>query len=554
MSKRYDDARRGLEAASSALSRLREESGAEAPLLPTAGEAAAVAGLRAALDATRRALEDKARDLEASRARVKELEAERSALLDRAAGPRPDAERVQRAEAEAAKAKQSAAEEAAAMNGRLSIQQAEFVRLNALRRKAEAAVEQSELTRREVEDALRRDLRTVHASLDRSAAEAGAREARAQADIQSLTRRLEAALTRADQVLREQQTERDRWRGERNRLITALQRAGAVHASLRRELADLRVGLNLGVEEVARRLSMTEAELAKSRAGHDARVDNIAMLLSDARAEAARSKESQQKRYDALLRGLAAAETAAAKAKAGEEKVKVLLKAETDLSKIRALQGSHAEKIARRLAATLIARLRPGAAAAYERLRDLSSVVALTVEEAASLRSAASALAGLSDTVVVIERYLDEAPEGRPENLPPSIERALADWRSALERKGIRLIVSVAKDLGRAMFDTADMQLVLDQLLRRAFEILPGRCKLHITARRDAEKIEIVFEDDGPGIFPSEIEAAFDPGAGASGLALPLARRALRRWGGEATISKSEFGGRRVTLTLVAAA
>lgn len=235
---RIDDARRNLDAAANALAALRRESG-------NSGEAEGegAAGLRAALDAARRALEDKAREHEAALARIRQLESERVELLTRATIVRPDpelAERAKRAEAEAAKVKLAAAAESAAMNGRLSIQQAEFVRLNSLRRKAEEAVEQSELTRREVEDALRRDLRTVHAALDRAAAEAGAREARAQADIQGLTRRLEAALTRTEQLSREQQAERERWRVERNRLATTLQRASAVHAALRRVITEMR--------------------------------------------------------------------------------------------------------------------------------------------------------------------------------------------------------------------------------------------------------------------------------------------------------------------------
>ena len=235
---RLEDARKSLDAAAAALAALRRESGGP-------GEAVEGAGLRAALDAARRALEDKARELEAARMRVAELERERVELLARSSGARPDeglAERAQKAEADAMRVKQAAAADAAAMNGRLSIQQAEFVRLNSLRRKAEEAVEQNELTRRDVEDALRRDLRTVHAALDRAAAEAGSREARAQADIQGLTRRLEAALTRTEQLSREQQGERERWRVERERLASTLQRASAVHAALRRVIAELRGG------------------------------------------------------------------------------------------------------------------------------------------------------------------------------------------------------------------------------------------------------------------------------------------------------------------------
>jgi chromosome segregation ATPase len=233
---RIDDARRSLESAAAALAALRRDGGDSAP-------ADGAPGLSAALDAARRSLEEKARELEAARARVAQLERERDELRERSEGARPDAglaERAEKAEAEAMRTRQAAAAEAAAMSGRLSIQQAEFVRLNSLRRKAEEAVEQGELTRREVEDALRRDLRSVHAALDRAAAEAGAREARAQQDIQGLTRRLEAALTRTELLSREQQAERDRWRVERERMTLTLQRASAVHAALRRTIAELR--------------------------------------------------------------------------------------------------------------------------------------------------------------------------------------------------------------------------------------------------------------------------------------------------------------------------
>lgn len=246
MSKRQDEARRGIEAASRALFRLRRESGADenAP----AGDAAAAAGLRAALAAARRALEDKARELEAALLRVRELERERVELLALSTGARPDpslVERAQRAEAELLKVKQTSAAELATINGRLSIQQAEFIRLNSLRRKAEQSAEQSEMARRDVEEALRRDLRTAHAALDQASAEAGSREARAQSDIQGLTKRLELALTRAEQLSADQHVERERWRIERTRLSATLQRSSAVQAALRRVIDELRGGSSL---------------------------------------------------------------------------------------------------------------------------------------------------------------------------------------------------------------------------------------------------------------------------------------------------------------------
>lgn len=524
MSKRYDEARRGIEAASQALSRLRRESGAEEA--PAAGDAAAAAGLRAALDAARRALEDKARDLESARARVRELEREREGLLDRCAVVLPDpglAERAQRAEAEAMKVKQAAAAEAAAMNGRLSIQQAEFVRLNALRRKAEEAVEQSELTRRDVEEALRRDLRAGHSALDHAAAEAGAREARAQSDISGLTRRLEAALTRAEQLSREQQAERERWRAERTRLASTLQRASAVHASLRRELSELRGGPAPAAGESSRRPAEPVTELADVRARDDARVMELTRLLAASEIELAEVRSGRSARAEELSRLLAASETELAKARAGLAP------------------------------AALVARLKPAVDAAYERLRELSAIVSLSDDENSSLRRAASALAGLSTAVGVVERYLDDGPGGEPGPLAPPLERAAGDWEAALTRKGCLLTVKLERGLRAAVFDPSDLRLVLDQLLRRAFETLPPRCALVVSARREDKTVVVILEDDGPGMSSREAAAAFEPGPDAKGLALPLTRRVLRRWGGDARLEKSPAGGGRLILTFLAA-
>ena len=238
---RLDDARRSLEGASSALSAMRREGGAT----ESGPEGEAAAGLRAALEASRRALEEKARALETAQASVRSLEREREELLRRAADPHADpelAERARRAEAETLKSRQAAAAEAAALNGRVSLLQAEMVRLDSLRRKAEEAVQQGELTRRQVEDALRWELRSAHAALDRAAHEAGAREARMQGDLQALEKKLDAALVRTEQLSREQRGERERWRTERARLAATLQRASAVHAALRREISELRGG------------------------------------------------------------------------------------------------------------------------------------------------------------------------------------------------------------------------------------------------------------------------------------------------------------------------
>ena len=231
-----EEARRGLERAARGLEALRLAAG----LKSTTEEnpAPAAAGLRAALEQSRRALEERARELEAARMRIKDLE---SALSAPAAAAAPDTDaalRAVRAEEELRRARASLAQENASLAGRASLLQAELVRLETLRRKAEEAAQESERGRRGVEETLRRDLRDAHAAIDRAAVEAGAREARAQAEVQAVQRRLEAALNRLRQLERERRVEGEKVRAERERLAAALQRAAAVNAALRRELKD----------------------------------------------------------------------------------------------------------------------------------------------------------------------------------------------------------------------------------------------------------------------------------------------------------------------------
>lgn len=495
MSGRFEDARKSLEGASQALSAMRRDSGAE-PTTPE-GEQAAAAGLRAALEAARRALEEKSRAVESLTLRVRELEREREDLARRAAEARPDPaaeERARRAEAEALKAKQQAAAEAAALNGRLSLQGAEMVRLDSLRRKAEEAVGQAELTRRQVEESLRREIRSAHAALDRAASEAGAREARVQSDLQGLQRRLDAALTRTDQLSREQRVERERWRVERERLAATLQRASAVHASLRKEIAELRGGADADVAELNRRLAASEAELMQARASLPAAAPSHKRRASDVSEASA--------------------------------------------------------------AAALVARLKPAAAAAYERLRELSATVPLSDAERASLRRAASALAGLNDAVLLLERFLDDGPAGSSGPLAPAVHRAASDWKEALERRGVAFSARVER-VGDAWFDAADLQLVLDQLLRRAFEMLPARAKLELSLERGEGGPRLRLEDDVPALTEKGLKDAFEArgdGMGGLALALPLARRAARRWGGDAVLERSASGGQRLLILFKPAA
>jgi two-component system osmolarity sensor histidine kinase EnvZ len=81
-----------------------------------------------------------------------------------------------------------------------------------------------------------------------------------------------------------------------------------------------------------------------------------------------------------------------------------------------------------------------------------------------------------------------------------------------------------------------------------------------IAARRTADSIEIIVEDDGPGIPEDQRETVFrpffrlessrNPHTGGVGLGLAIVRDTVRGQGGDVTLGEAESGGLRVTVRL----
>ena len=81
-----------------------------------------------------------------------------------------------------------------------------------------------------------------------------------------------------------------------------------------------------------------------------------------------------------------------------------------------------------------------------------------------------------------------------------------------------------------------------------------------ITARRNGESVEVVIEDDGPGIPRESQEEVFkpffrlddsrNPNYAGAGLGLAIARDIARGHGGDILLDKSSTGGLRATLWL----
>ena len=120
------------------------------------------------------------------------------------------------------------------------------------------------------------------------------------------------------------------------------------------------------------------------------------------------------------------------------------------------------------------------------------------------------------------------------------------------------LACSLPADLGDIVGDRRLLARAVGNLLRNAQKYASE--SIALSARRSASGIEIVVEDDGPGIPASERERIFEPfyrldrsrdrATGGFGLGLSIARKAVALHGGSVRADSAPLGGARFVIRL----
>ncbi len=134
------------------------------------------------------------------------------------------------------------------------------------------------------------------------------------------------------------------------------------------------------------------------------------------------------------------------------------------------------------------------------------------------------------------------------------LDEAVADAR----RQGGVVDFAAIGDL-RGRLRPLSLKRCLDNLLGNA-QRYAERCT--VAATRDGDVIEIIVDDDGPGIPEAEREAAFRPfyrlensrnqGTGGVGLGLAITRDTVRNQGGDVVLEEAPQGGLRAIIRLPA--
>ncbi len=121
----------------------------------------------------------------------------------------------------------------------------------------------------------------------------------------------------------------------------------------------------------------------------------------------------------------------------------------------------------------------------------------------------------------------------------------------AAEARGVALVLT-GEDAARATAEPKLVERILAPLVENACRF--ARTRAGVTISRDGAWLELVVEDDGPGVAPEEAGRIFDPGFrgdggvphDGAGLGLSLARRLARSAGGEVDADAAPAGGRFV--------
>lgn len=133
------------------------------------------------------------------------------------------------------------------------------------------------------------------------------------------------------------------------------------------------------------------------------------------------------------------------------------------------------------------------------------------------------------------KKELAETAEAIAPLICDAVELALLDPR----HRGIEMVRDVPDDLPLAMVDRVQIQQVLLNLFRNAFEAMDGRPDRRVTlaARASGNMIEISVADNGPGLSPDVTAKLFQPFVttkdGGMGIGLSICRSIVEAHGGQ---------------------
>jgi signal transduction histidine kinase len=166
----------------------------------------------------------------------------------------------------------------------------------------------------------------------------------------------------------------------------------------------------------------------------------------------------------------------------------------------------------------------------------------------------------------VVRRLRDFFKTGHTRRDPvpilPLVVETIGEVEERAKRQACRLEYAIPADLPPARGDGVQLQVVLRNLLINALDAVSpesfGRSTdepvVSLAAHRDGNELQLVVQDNGPGILPQFRERLFEPFATSKptgmGLGLAISRAIVEAHGGRLWAESPSAGGSRFTIAL----
>ena len=163
-------------------------------------------------------------------------------------------------------------------------------------------------------------------------------------------------------------------------------------------------------------------------------------------------------------------------------------------------------------------------------------------------------------------RYLDSLPRAQRPGAaeqwhriePPMLAALLASRQAQADAEDITMDISADSRVGAAVAVGAEELTVVGNLLSNAIEAAESSIDVFLVG--DADGLELIIEDDGPGVSDHDAQRVFEHGHTSKpadgwrhGIGLSVVREHISRRGGEISIERADLGGARFVVRLPAA-
>jgi signal transduction histidine kinase len=185
-------------------------------------------------------------------------------------------------------------------------------------------------------------------------------------------------------------------------------------------------------------------------------------------------------------------------------------------------------------------------------------------EYAGIIRGSGKKLLRLVNQVLEIGRLEGLKLEVRSEPLGPALEETLAQLAEEIAAQALSVSTVAEADDALVMADAWGLRTVLTHLIQNAVAFSPQGGELRLRVRRAGTFVDVVIEDDGPGVDPADLPRLMKPfeqgqaalvrhGEGA-GLGLTIAELTCQAMGARLSLRPGRDGGTSARVRLKAAA